>query len=250
LRLAHPVALAADQVFGRHLHVVERNLVSDIAHHVERLAHDLEARQVHIDDEDAQAAARSFFRIGGGDELQEIGALGMRDEALVAVDEVMIALADRAGLHAAGIAAGFRLGLREGGGFFAAQQRIEIALLHLFGEPQQDRARRGPEHAVAAIGERDRAGNLLPHHRERQQAQALAAELGRRIELPKAQFARLGFKRSLDLRLELGTLHAVHFDRDQFAIDIFAHRFPQQTDVLGQFEIHATLPSSQPRLLL
>src|ERR1700742_3588754 len=102
----------------------------------------------------------------------------MRDETLVAVDDVMIALADRAGLHAARIAASLRLGLRECRIFFAAQDRIEIALLHLFRQPQQDRARRRTEDAITAIRQRDRAVHLFPHHREREQRQALAAELG------------------------------------------------------------------------
>ena len=117
-----------------------------------------------------RAAARALLGIGRRHQLQKIGALGVRDEALVAVDDIVIALADGARLHAAGIAAGLRLGLREGRRLLAAQQRIEIALLHLLRQPQQDRARRWAEHAVAAIGQRDRAMHLLPHHRERQQA--------------------------------------------------------------------------------
>ena len=111
----------------------------------------------------------------------------MRDEALVAVDDVVVALADGARLHAAGIAAGLRLGLREGRGLLAAQQRIEILLLHLLRQPQQDRARRRAEHTVAAVGQRDRAVHLLPDHREREQREALAAELSRCVELPQPE---------------------------------------------------------------
>ena len=39
--------------------------------------------------------------------------------------------------------------------------------------------------AVAAIGQRDRAVHLFPHHRERKQRKPLAAELSRRVELPE-----------------------------------------------------------------
>src|SRR5262249_8271108 len=128
------------------------------------------------------------------DELKKVGTLYMRDEALVAVDHVVIALANGAGLHAARIAASLRLGLRECGIFFAAQDRIEIALLHLLVQPQQDRPRRRTEYAVTAIGQRDRSVHLFPHDREREQREALAAELGRRIEQPQPQLARLRFQ--------------------------------------------------------
>ena len=38
LRLAHALPFFADEILGRHLHVVERNLVGDVAHHVMVLA--------------------------------------------------------------------------------------------------------------------------------------------------------------------------------------------------------------------
>src|SRR6267142_4821285 len=166
----------------------------------------------------------------------------MRDEALVAVDDIVITLANSAGLYAAGIAASLRLGLRECRGFFAAQDGIEIALLHLFRQPQQDWARRWPEHAITTVGERNRAVHFFPHHRECEQRKALAPEFGRRVELPQSQLACLRLQRSLDLRLEVRSLHAVHFNRDQLAIDELAHRVPQQPDLFRQLEVHTFSP--------
>jgi hypothetical protein len=40
LRLAHALALFADQVLHRHLHVIERDLIGDVAHHVRGATHD------------------------------------------------------------------------------------------------------------------------------------------------------------------------------------------------------------------
>ncbi len=165
LRLAHALAFLANEVLDRNLHVVERDLVGDVAHHVMVLAHDREAFGIHVDDEYRESAARSFLRVGRSDELQKISALGMRDEALVAVDDIVVAVANGARLHAAGIAAGLGLGLREGCGFLATQQRIEVLLLHLLRQPQQDRTGRGPEHTVAAVGQRDGAAAPPPRPR-------------------------------------------------------------------------------------
>src|SRR5262249_51533277 len=109
LRLAHALAFLSDQILNRHFNVVERDLVGDIAHHVTVLTYDLKTGRIHIDDENREPAARALLGIGGGDQLEEIGALGVRDETLIAVDEVVVAVANRAGLHAAGIAAGLGL---------------------------------------------------------------------------------------------------------------------------------------------
>ena len=178
-----------------------------------------DARRIHVDEEDREPAARALLGIGRGDELQEVRALRVRDEALVAVDHVMVAVAHRGRAHAARIGAGIGLGLREGGGLLAAQDRIEIALLLLGRQRQQDRAHLRPEDAGSASRQRHGACQLLGHDRDREQAQVLSAELGRRLEQPESKLAGLGFELLADLRLEVRPVHGVHFDRDEFPID-------------------------------
>ena len=70
----------------------------------------------------------AFTAIGGHYQLEKIGAIGVGDETLHAVDEVMIAVAYRSGAHHAGVGAGVGFGLREGGAFLAAYYRQQIAL--------------------------------------------------------------------------------------------------------------------------
>ena len=53
------------------------------------------------------------------------------------------------------------------------------------------------------------------------------AELGRRIELPEAQFLRFGFQRLPVFGLEVGSLDALHLDRDQLTVDKFADGVPR-----------------------
>lgn len=157
----------------------------------------------------------------------------------------MVPAAHRASLQPAWIAAGVRFGLCKGCRFFATQQRIKVALPQLFRQPQQDRAGRRPKHAVAAVGQCNRAMHFLPHHREGQQRQTLAAEFGRRVELPQSKCACLCLERRFDIGLEIRPLHRVHFDRDQLAIDKFAHRIAQQPNVFCQLKIHCR-PSLHP----
>ena len=118
-----------------------------------------------------------FFRIGHGDELDEVRFAGVLDEALVAVDDVVIALAHRARAHVRRVAAGVGLGLREGGGLLAAQHREEVLPALRLGQREQDRDHARPENAWAARRQRHGARHLLPHRREREEAQPLAAEL-------------------------------------------------------------------------
>jgi len=60
------------------------------------------------------------------------------------------------------------------------------------------------------------------------------------LEQPESELARLGFQRLADLRLEIGPVHRLHLDRDQFPIDEAAHRVFQNANVRGQLEIHSS----------
>ena len=77
---------------------------------------------------------RALGAVGRRHELHEVGLVGAGDEALGAVDHVVVAVAHGGGAHAAGIGAGVGLGLREADLLLAAQHRQEILLLQLAGE--------------------------------------------------------------------------------------------------------------------
>ncbi len=73
-----------------------------------------------------------------------------------------------------------------------------------------------------------------------EQAEVLAAELGRHVEQPQPELAGLGLERFADIRLEIRPVHAVHLDRDQLAIDEFADRVFENANLVRKVEIHPT----------
>ena len=77
---------------------------------------DLEARRALVDQESGHQpafAARGLFLAGDREQDDEIRVIGMADEVLGAVDDEIRAALDRAGLHAAHIRSGPRLGDRQ-----------------------------------------------------------------------------------------------------------------------------------------
>jgi hypothetical protein len=66
----------------------------------------------------------------------------------------------------------------------------------------------------------------------------LTPELLRNIYLPQTQFLASRRKVSRNIGLELGTLHAAPFDRDQFGVHEAAHRRLKQFQFVRQFEVH------------
>jgi len=107
-------------VARRHAHIVEHDFPRLVAHHGFIAGPKLHTGRIHIHDEAGNAAARALCAVGRDHELHEIGITGAGDEALDAVDQVMIAVAHGGGAHAAGIGAGVGLGLREAGLLFPA----------------------------------------------------------------------------------------------------------------------------------
>ncbi len=67
----HALAFLADQVRGRHAHVVEHDLPRLVAHHGLVLRAELHARRVHVDQEHGDAAARALAAVGRGQQLQK-----------------------------------------------------------------------------------------------------------------------------------------------------------------------------------
>ena len=140
----------------RHAHVLQHDLPRLVAHHGLVLRGQLHAGRVHVDDEAGNAAVRALGAVGRRHQLHEVGVAGAGDEALDAVDDVMVAVADGDGAHAARIGAGIGLGLGEAGFQLAAHRRQQILLLHLAGERIENGAHARPgDVAHAARRQRD-----------------------------------------------------------------------------------------------
>src|SRR5262249_35150050 len=184
---AHAFAFRTDTVARRHAHVVEHDFPRLVAHHGFIAGPELHTGRIHIHDEAGNTAARALCAVGRDHELHEIGITGAGDEALDAVDQVMLAVAHSSGAHAAGIGAGVRLGLREAGLLLPAQQRQQVLLLHLALERVENAARGWTGNALAARRDGDGARELFPHHGAREGRHASAAIVRRHVELPDAE---------------------------------------------------------------
>src|SRR5262249_27023366 len=147
---AHAFAFLADAVVCRHAHVLEHDLPGLVAHHGLVAGAELHARRIHVDDEAGNAAARALAAVGRGHQLDEIGVAGAGNEALDAVDQVLLPVAHGGGAHAAGVGAGIGLGLREASLLLPTQQRQQVSLLHLALERIEDAARGRARDALAA----------------------------------------------------------------------------------------------------
>jgi len=86
LRGLHAVAFVPMRVFNRHL--TPSSATSKVTSPIMwRLTGDRDAGRVHVDEENRKPAARALGAVGCSNELQEIGPLGVRDKALVAIDQ-------------------------------------------------------------------------------------------------------------------------------------------------------------------
>ena len=143
-RDAEALALLAEQVLGRDAAVVEEDLAGRRAldPHLRLDPADLEARRVGLDHERGDAGVAGLG-IGLGEDDVEVRDAGVGDEALAAVEHVLVALAPRLGAHRGRVGARARLGQRVGGQPLAARQARQPALLLLVaaGELDPERAR-------------------------------------------------------------------------------------------------------------
>ena len=108
--------LAADEVGGRNADVVEEDLRgprAGLAHFV-IVRPDGHALGLRGYEEDGNALRAGGVRVGAGEDYEDIGGLGIGDEPLGTVDDVVIAVADSLRPQARGVGAG--LGLSEGEG--------------------------------------------------------------------------------------------------------------------------------------
>ena len=102
--------LLADQVLDRHLDVVEEHLV-DLASAVHGLdrAHG-DAWRLHVDQDEGDAELLLGGGIGAAQAEDPVGVLRQRGPGLLAVDDVVVALAHGRGLEAGEVGAGAGLG--------------------------------------------------------------------------------------------------------------------------------------------
>ena len=91
-------------------HVGEEHLVERRAAAHLRDRADLDARQVHRDDERRQALVLGDVGVGAGDQLAPLGELGARAPHLLAVDDPLVAVADGPAGEAGEVGAGAGLG--------------------------------------------------------------------------------------------------------------------------------------------
>ena len=244
----HAFAFRPDAVARRHAHILEHDFPWLVAHHGFVAGPELDARRIHVDDEAGNAAARALCAVGRDHELHEIGVAGTGDEALDAVDQVMIALAHGGGAHAAGIGAGVRLRLREAGFLLSAQQRQQVLLLHLALQRVENAACGWTGNALAAGRYGDGARELFPHHGAREGRHAAPAIFRRHVELPDAELLGAPLEALEILRLDLFAVGGLALDRDQLIVDEAPQGGFEDSQLFRQFEIHCPyVPSPSSR---
>ena len=89
------------------------------------------------------------------DHPDAVGAVVAADEDLLAVDHVLVAVADGGGRHAGQVGAGAGLGQELPGAHLAAVDRRQERLLLLLGAPDEDRRRAQPAAAVVVRRQRE-----------------------------------------------------------------------------------------------
>ncbi len=144
------LVLLAEEVLGVDLGVVERHgrrVRRPLAHLVLLLVDD---DRVVTTDEEGRDAAVAGVRVGLGVDRVPVGVRAVGDEALLAVEDVLVALLDGARAHRRDVGAGARLGEAEGGELRLGGQLAEELGLDLVGAAEADR--RGGEAVGAERG--------------------------------------------------------------------------------------------------
>src|SRR5690606_33569824 len=162
-------ALLAEQVLDGDADVGERQLggVGAAQPDLLQLAADGVALALRVDREDRQARPAVLRRRRGGarHDQDAVGEAAAGDEGLGAVEDVVVAVAPRGGLHPGEVGAGAGLGHRDGGHHLAGHERRQPALLLLLRpvlqQVGQDEVDVHPIAAEAHPG----AGALLGDHR-------------------------------------------------------------------------------------
>ena len=118
-----------------------------------------EAGRIGLDDEGAHALAATRVRIGDGEDRDEVRDRAVGDEALRAVEDVVVAVAGGPHPHCRHVAAGRRLGQGERGEPLPGGEPRQVSVLLLLGPGKQDREGaellHGGDEAGRGVGTRD-----------------------------------------------------------------------------------------------
>ena len=98
-RVSPALVLFTDEVFHRHLHVIEEHFIHFVifVQHDDRTHRD--AGRMHVDQQEGNALLLARRRIGAHQAEDHVGVLRQRGPGLLTVDNVMIALALRTRLQ-------------------------------------------------------------------------------------------------------------------------------------------------------
>ncbi len=197
-----PLPFLADAVLGRHPDVLEGELVRSIgADH-----RDLRQRQPRrrlLDDEGRDVAAL-LLAAGAGEDDAPVRLAGAGDPDLGAVQHVVVAVAHRPGLdRARRVGAARGLGDRHEGLVAVRHHRVGV-LGDLRLAALVDDVRRIEAEGAAGgdVGTHPALRRLLGDHALRQQVQPGAAVLGRGLDVPEPELARLGLQSVQDVGRE------------------------------------------------
>ncbi len=176
-----PAPLAADQIRGGHLQVVDEEHVGidRRAPELVQLAH-FDRRRIEVGEEQAHAVGFLFHIFKGRGAREDEHLLGfarLGGENLAPIDDVIVALAPRRGLDMRDVVAGIRLGHREGGVILAAHDRRQEALFLFLGAVKDDRADAEDREMDRARGRHRTAGarDFLHHEGRLGDAESAAA---------------------------------------------------------------------------
>ena len=172
-----------------------------------------------------------------------------RRPALVAVDNIVVAIEHRAGLEVGERGAGVRLGHRDRYHFFALDHLRKDLRLHLGRAEAFDGAHRPGQRLEHREG--DRVGNpreFLEHDQRLKMPEAEPAIFGRQVHPEKAHLA-INAQHVVRDGIVLG-LHVAR-QRGQFGTGKFARGVLQLALLVGQLKVHASINplSSRPRPL-
>ena len=225
--LLEALALLAQDVAGGDPAVAEGKLVIVVAAVGDRAraAAYLESLGPDIDQEGGDllaGPARRLADAGDGEQNDEIRRRHAADEMLAAVDDIILAVPDRAGLDAHGVRAGIGLGEGEPLLALAADHREEISLTLVVAAGIQDL--RGP--ADPSDQPPGRFAELAIHQRRRDEVEPAAADLGRHIRGIESHLHGA----LLDLLAQLERHLALPFDLTLMGKDFLGHELADGLD--------------------
>ena len=119
----HPSFSLADAVGDRNAHVVEVDLAELARPEHRRQRPDLDAGCVHRQDQPADALVLRRVGVGADEQLAVVGDVAVRRPDLLAVDDVIVAVAHGAGAQRGEVGAGVGLGEALAPHLFTAQDR-------------------------------------------------------------------------------------------------------------------------------